>query len=136
MGGYTGKRRDSLLLPTCTSLCVSCCVLRERERESKGRNIYSFFVCCCPALQVLEMAWNSSCMEALHSSLLSASHRELKSSHSEFRLGGLVHLSPWPGSNQMDWLPGASHEAQRETEATHCSAWREHSRSHAFHTHD
>lgn len=56
--------------------------------------------------------------------LVSASHRDPKSSHPEFRLGGLVHLSPWPGSDQIDWLPGASHEAQRETEVTHCSAWR------------
>lgn len=48
---------------TCTSLCVSCCVPLG---ESKGQNIYSLFVCC--SLQVLEMALNSSCMEALHSS--------------------------------------------------------------------
>lgn len=58
LGGYIGKRRD-LYFTLCLVLCAPW-------RESKGQNIYSLFVCC--SLQVLEMAWNSSCMEALHSS--------------------------------------------------------------------
>lgn len=48
---------------TCTSLCVSCCVLLG-ERARAG--IFIPFLSVVP-LQVLEMAWNSSCMEVLHS---------------------------------------------------------------------
>lgn len=56
---------------------------------------------------------------------VSTGHMEPKISHLEFRLGGLGLLSLWPGSYQMDWLPGASHEVHKETESTECSMWRD-----------